>query len=307
MERDARIDWLLDGPAWLAYAVRTQLLDEDSDVQDVLDDEDIQYLIERLIHGNRGFSALGSGRTAYDETGNVYWDLYFLADIGLTADDLHINDELERIFRLQNGDGSFSTDRRVRNNYFCMSAILISSLAKMGYSSDSRIEKYIMAIWRDQLHNGGWHCFGEWGMESCPMEDLNVLMLLGQYEKYRRNERLNGAINLLLEHWNRRERGWNLTGFGCGRRFCSLKYPVYNYGILRVLNALSLFPYAVRSSGFQDMLNYVHERAVDGLYYAEAIDGNYSRFDFGQTKEPSRWITFLLERIDKRVAEIGEK
>ncbi|OGO00491.1 MAG: hypothetical protein A2Y90_05775 [Chloroflexi bacterium RBG_13_52_12] len=73
------------------------------------------------------------------------------------------------------------------------------------------------------------------------------------------------------------------------------------YGILRVLDVLSLYPYAVKSRSFQGMLDLVHGKAVNGRYYAESTDTVYSDFDFAQTAGPSRWITFLVSRIDKRV------
>jgi len=40
------------------------------------------------------------------------------------------------------------------------------------------------------------------------------------------------------------------------------------------------------------------------MYYAESVSRAYSEFDFGQTKEPSRWITFLISRIQKRMIAI---
>ena len=90
-----------------------------------------------------------------------------------------------------------------------------------------------------------------------------------------------------------------------GKRFKSLQYPAVKYGILRVLDVLSLFPYAVKSRGFQNMLDFVHAKAIDGRYFAEPADLVYTDFDFSQTAEPSRWITFLVNRIEKRVEEIS--
>jgi hypothetical protein len=130
------------------------------------------------------------------------------------------------------------------------------------------------------------------------MANMNALMLLGQYETYRRSPALKSAIDMLLEHWRIRA---NLHGFGVGRRFMSLHYPAVKYGILRILDALSLFPYAITSLDFQNMLDYVHNKAVDGRYFAESFDSTYVGFDFAQDTLPSRWITFLMARIDKRV------
>jgi len=292
------LDWLLEGPAWLRYAVELQLLDIQPDVKPVMQDSSIVKIVSRLKGGDAGIPALKTGRVHYTETGKAYWDLFFLADIGLTVRDSGLEGEAEEIFRFQARDGSFTIPPNVRDNYFCMSAILLSSLAKMGYRDDSRLQRYIHSILNDQMSNGGWDCYGDnFGRESCPMDNLNILMLLGQYEPYRENPKLNGAIDLLLTHWEERP---HLYGFGVGRRFKSLQYPAVKYGILRVLDVLSLFPYAVDSRAFQSMLDLVHNKATGGKYFAEAIDAAYVDFDFGQTAEPSRWLTFLINRVDRR-------
>jgi hypothetical protein len=49
------------------------------------------------------------------------------------------------------------------------------------------------------------------------------------------------------------------------------------------------------------MLEFVRRKAVGGKYSAEATEAAYADFDFGQTAEPSRWLTFLVNRVAKRV------
>ena len=299
----AVLDWLLEGPVWLKYAIELQLLDKKPDVSPVLQDSDIGVIVNRLKDGNVGIPALKTGKVHYTETGKAYWDLFFLADVGLTINDLGFDKEVEDIFHFQGRNGTFVIPPNVQDNYYCMSAILIAPLARMDCRDDPRIATYIRDIISSQMSGGGWDCYGDFGMssmESCPMDDLNILMLLGQYEQYKENPKLNGAIDLLLEHWEART---HLYGFGIGKRFRSLQYPAVKYGILRVLDVLSLFPYAVNSRSFQSMLDFVHHKAVNGRYFAESTDKSYAMFDFGQKEEPSRWLTFLIGRIDKRVEE----
>jgi hypothetical protein len=298
------LDWLLEGPAWLRYAVELQLLDTQPDVAPVLRDSAIQKLVDRLRGNNAGIPAIKNGRVHYTEAGKAYWDLFFLADIGLPVKGLGLESEAEAIFRFQSPDGSFTIPPNVQDNYFCMSAILLSSLAKMGYRDDPRVIKYVRAAMSTQMPGGGWDCYGDsYSSEgSCPMDDMNILMLVGQYRDYRENPRLNGAIEHLLAHW---EIGNNRYGFGVGKRFRSLTYPAVKYGILRVLDVLSLFPYVINNRGFQDMLDFVQAKAVSGRYFAGTADMVYTDFDFAQTSEPSRWITFLVNRIEKRVKEAG--
>jgi hypothetical protein len=294
------LDWLLEGPAWLRYAVELQLLDTQPDVRPVLQDAGIAKIISRLKGAEVGLPALKTGKVHYTEAGKAYWELFFLADIGLSIRDVGLADEAETVFRFQAADGTLTIPPNVKDNYFCMSAILLSSLAKMGYRDDPRVAKYIRAALSSQMPGGGWDCYGESiGMlESCPMDNLNILMLLGQYEQHISNPALYSAIDCLLEHW---EDGEHLYGFGVGRRFRSLLYPAVKYGILRVLDVLSLFPHAIESKSFQSMLDFVRAKANDGKYTAEDSEPAYSDFDFGRKFELSRWITFLVNRVEKRV------
>jgi hypothetical protein len=297
------LNWLLEGPAWLKYAVGFQLLDQKPEIDTALQDISIQKVISRLKSNDTGILAIKSGRVHYTETGKAYWDLFFLADIGLSVKDAGLEAEAEEIFRFQSHDGTFTMPPNVQDNYFCMSAILIASLAKMGYRDDPRVIKYIRAAMSTQMTGGGWDCYGDsYGAgDSCPMDDMNILMLLGQYHDYCINPRFNGAVDNLMTHW---EEKTHLYGFGVGKRFRSLQYPAVKYGILRVLDVLSLFPYAVKSRAFQSMMDCVHVKAIDGRYFAESVDMVYTDFDFSQTREPSRWITFLVERIHKRLDNI---
>ena len=181
------IDWLLEGPAWLKYAVEVQLLDLNPDVAPVLKDGMITRVINRLKDNNVGLPALKTGRVHYTESGKAYWDLFLLADIGLAISDLGLDREADEVFRFQAADGSFSIPPNVKDNYFCMSAILLSSLARMGYRDDPRLQRYSRVVLNSQGRDGGWHCysddFGMLDIESCPMDNLKILMLRGQYEK----------------------------------------------------------------------------------------------------------------------------
>jgi hypothetical protein len=84
-----------------------------------------------------------------------------------------------------------------------------------------------------------------------------------------------------------------------------LEYPAVKYGILRVLDALSLYPYALKNEIFADMLHFVRQKSNNGKYSAESVHEAYADFDFGQLAEPSRWITFLINRIEQRVSRFS--
>jgi hypothetical protein len=293
----------------MRYAVESQLLNLKPSPQAVLQDKSIQKLVRRLRDPKVGIPALETGKVTWANTANAYWDLFFLADIGLTAKDMGLDREIDEFFKLQLPDGTFVTEDDHAPNYFCVSGIFLSSVARAGYENDPRIGKYVDFILSTQQADGGWHCGDDHttggkyeGTDSCPMNNLNILQLLGLYEEHRNDPRFDGALDLLFEHWLRREENWRPSNFGIGKRFKGLEYPATKYGILRVLDVGSLFPHALKSDGFRDMLDFVIGRAVDGRFVPESIHESYAEFDFGQKEEPSRWITFIVERIKKRQA-----
>jgi hypothetical protein len=299
------IDWLLGGPSWLRYAVESQLLDLKPDVQSALNENAIVEIVARLKHQHRGMRAINNGYLNSDEYDTPYWDLFFLADIGLKATDLNLNREIENFLDSQSFEGTFVTEFGMEPTYFCKSAILLSSIARLGYRENPHVKKYIELLLSLQRLDNGWYCNPNHDIgaplqhePSCPQDNLNILLLLGQYSEYRNNPRFNGAIDLLLKHWELRGTGVQIVYFGVGRRYQSLQYPATRYGILRVLDAISLFPYSLKRASFHNMLNFVRKKAVEGKYFAE-MPSSYT--DLEPKDRPNRLLTFIINRIEKRV------
>ena len=302
------LKWLLEGPNWLKYAVEKQLLNKPSDAYPAVKDIQIEKLMTVLLGSKEGFDAILEGRASYKK--EAFWYLYFLADIGFTAKDLSLVDEFKRIVTLEDEEHKFVLSKEMKPNHYCISSIFLYSLAKMSEDCKRKILPHVKSLIELQRLDGGWHCAKRRAVgekletsESCPMNNLNVLLLLSQYEEYRNDSRFNSAIDLLLSHWKNKEEHLRPYGFGVGTQFSKLRYPEPMYGILRVLDVLSMYPYAIKSNFFNSMLSDVREKSVDGRFSAESVVKLFSEFDFGQKIEQSRWITFVIERIEKRVKE----
>jgi hypothetical protein len=166
----------------------------------------------------------------------------------------------------------------------------------------------IQLFLESQRLDGGWYCNPNHDIgaplqyeDSCPQENLNILLLLGNYPEYRSNKRFNGAIDLLLQHWETRERHTQIVYFGVGKRFQSLQYPATKYGILRVLDALSLYPYALKQSAFRNMLAFVQHKGQGGRY---AVETPTPYTSLEPVEQFNRLLTFVISRIEKRMIEI---
>jgi hypothetical protein len=301
------VNWLMEGPAWLRYAAALQLKGSRPDIQPVLQDSQIIEIIDRLKNPHRGIPAIQSGCMNSDEYGNPYWDLFFLADLGLTASELDLTREIEGFLDTQSSRGTYITEYGMEPSYHCKSAIILSAIARMGLQDNPHVKKYVQLMLSSQRLDGGWYCNPNHNIgaplqyePSCPQENLNILLLLGHYPEYREDPRFQGAIDLLLKHWEMRNTGIQIVYFGVGRRYQALQYPATRYGILRVLDAISLFPYSLKKASFHNMLEFVRRKAVEGKYSVES-PSLYTSLE--PSSQPNRLLTFIITRIEKRVEE----
>jgi hypothetical protein len=87
-----------------------------------------------------------------------------------------------------------------------------------------------------------------------------------------------------------------------GTRFKKLKAPLIWYDILHVVDVLSDLPWLNKDERLHEMVELIELKAdEEGKYYAESVWRAWSEWSFGQKKEPSSWITFLVYRILKRI------
>ncbi len=299
-------NWLLEGPEWISFAVRKQLLNEKADSGKAIKEKEIKKLVRVIQSKNQGFAALIKGDTSY--TQKLYWYLFFLSDVGFVANDFNFDKEFLDILALEDHDHKFIISKEMKPDYFCISSIFLTAMARMSKNAKDRLQAHLATIMAAQRLDGGWHCAKSRAVgkkleksESCLMDNLNILMLFSEYEDYINEPNLEGAINFLLEHWRRRDEKWRPYGFGIGSDFKKLRYPAVKYGILRVLDVLSMYPYAVKQVEFKDMLKFVLQKADNGHYKPESVSKMFREFDFGQKQEPSRWLMFLIKRIQKRM------
>ncbi|MFP4396267.1 MAG: hypothetical protein ACLFTI_13505, partial [Anaerolineales bacterium] len=106
----------------------------------------------------------------------------------------------------------------------------------------------------------------------------------------------------LLWHWGP-ECERKIYLFGLGDFFRRLKYPFVWYDILHVVDVLSRFPFVHDDPRFQEMMATLTAQADDeGRYTAASMYRAWKGWAFADKKTPSPWLTFLVLRIQKRVA-----
>ncbi|NLG65461.1 MAG: hypothetical protein GX537_07625, partial [Actinobacteria bacterium] len=90
--------------------------------------------------------------------------------------------------------------------------------------------------------------------------------------------------------------------FYMGTDFRKLKAPFVWYDLLHVLDVLSRFPWLVADPRLLEMVDVLLGKADgEGRFTPESVWTPWKDWEFGQKREPSRWVTLLAWRIVQRV------
>ena len=280
----------------------------------VLHDQRIIKLTNKLCDRSLGTSSLVGSVADYKVYGSFYWILKFFADIGLTKNDLPIDDAVRLIFLYQMPDGQFTIGYRQKKRTtvtaVCMTAHLLYSLGKLGYLYEKAITSGINYLLTTQRHDGGWHC--DWKKQqgerdqcapSCPVAGLNAVLALSLFgDKY--SEILSNAIQQIFNIWQNDEPAIISCDLGTTDIIRKLRYPAHYMGldILNILDTVSNFPEYCYHPAFNGIIRFVLDRwNRNGLLRSEKTIPEWKEFDFGWNKCESGWISALFCRILKRV------
>ena len=127
-----------------------------------------------------------------------------------------------------------------------------------------------------------------------------MLKALSQSTKWRNDPSCHIGAATLLNLWERSKEKKPFL-FAMGTDFLKLKAPLIWYDILHVLDVLGQFSCLKKDARLLKMAEIVKSKMDDqGRFTPESIWMAWKGWDFGQKKEPSRWVTFLVHRILKR-------
>ncbi len=282
--------------------------------KNLLHDQRIIELAHKLNNKTLGVSSLAGSVASYKVYGSFYWVAKFFADIGLTRDDLPIDDAIRFIFLYQMPDGQFTIGYRRKKNTtvtaVCMTAHLLYSFGKLGYLHEKAIAAGINYLLTTQRHDGGWHC--DWKKQqgepdqyapSCPVAGLYAVLALSLFgEKY--SAMLKAVIQQILNLWQNDVPVIITCDLGATDIIRKLRYPAHYMGldILNILNTVSNFPEYCDNATFNEMICFVMNRwNGKGFLTSEKTIPEWKEFDFGRNKNESSWMSALFCRILKRV------
>ena len=316
------IDWLLEGPPWVEYGTRLDLLHQAGDAPAVRSARGCV-----AAHGSiRGIIEVlskwpGPPLKSHKSAGHPLHLLSFLADVGLGVGDPGVEPILSRVLAHQAPEGPFQVLANINPRYggtgedqwvwmLCDAPLVLCSLVKLGFRDDPRVRgavEYLVSLGREN----GWPCgvcpdLGKFRgpgrrADPCPYATLLTLKLLAQLPEMHSSSAAHAGAESLLTLWEqRRERRPYLFAMGSG--FEKLKAPLIWYDILHVTDVLSRFGWLREDSRLRQMASSVASKAdEEGRFIAESVWLHWKGWDFGQKREPSRWLTLVAQRMLARV------
>lgn len=323
-QAEAPIDWLLgQKEPWVALNTRLDLLgqaEDDKEVRAAYSALKKHKSIVGLLEEVKVWPQERRLGRAYDPRDSL-WKLSLLADFGLKRDDSRVTAIAKKVFDAQATEpappgflhGGFDhTKSWDKRPYICISHAMTYALARFGYLDDPRLQRAYDFIAEWQRLDGGWHpteaCLPGGDREkdeSCPFGSVNVLRAVGANPDLIGRDVARRAVEFVLTCWERREEPYRPVGFGMGSTFAKLQCPFVQHQLLKTVDTLSVFPSAMEDERYREMLAAITEKqSPQGLFTPEGVNKPYAEFDFGQKKEPSPWITFLVARAHHRLNQL---
>jgi hypothetical protein len=191
----------------------------------------------------------------------------------------------------------------------CDAPSIVYALVKLG-AKDRRVKtaaKYLASLIRDN----GWPCaatsdlgkFHGPGRRSdpCPYANLITLKALAQTREWHADEVCHVGAETVLNLWKQRKEQRPYL-FGMGKDFAKLKAPLIWYDILHVTEVLTQFEWLRSDKRLGEMVAIVQAKAADeGRFMPESIWQVWRDWDFGQKREPSAWLTLIVQRMLQRL------
>jgi hypothetical protein len=317
------VAWLLEGPSWVAYRTRLDLLGQSESDPDalaarraMLDDPAIHALLAALADWP------GRPLTRHNDAAHPLHELVFLADLGLRAGDPGLDAVLDRVLSFQSPEGAFQVIANISPRYggtgqdqpawmLCDAPSILYALVRFGLGQDPRVQKAAAHL-AGLARENGWLCavsaelgkFRGPGRKSdpCPYATLVALKALAALPEYRDGNACRQGAEVLLSLWVRRKESKPYL-FGMGADFAKLKAPLIWYDILHVTDVLTRLPWIRDDARLREMADIVRVKADEqGRFTPESVWMAWRDWEFGQKKTPSRWVTLLALRVLGRMS-----
>jgi hypothetical protein len=258
----------------------------------------------------------------HNDAKHIIHKIGLLLELGLTYDDIKIKDTADKILSYQSEEGAFETLLNISKSFggdgkdsmqwlACDFPILLYILLKLNLENDARVTKAVEFL-KSIAFDNGWRCIGSVDKfrgpgrktDFCPYATLISLKAFSLTD-FHDEGFIRAGIDSLLGHW-KLQKEKKIYMFGIGTDFRKLKYPNIWYDIINVLDVLSNYEYAVKSEQFSEMIDIVcNKQQENGGFIPESVYMAYKGWDFGQKKEESETLTYIIWNMFNKINRYG--
>ncbi len=267
--------------------------------------EDIEFILSKINHlGGDHWTTpdlrVGKGSPFSTRDAGI-----LLSELGLTKENKYIKGIAETIFKTQREDGKFRISPS-GTHYVCYTITMARVLHAMGYVGDSRLEP-TLAYLLDDLHmDGAWRCkaakLGKnpYSDASNPGTTLEALDVLRHTPYLNNDDRLDEAVEFLLEHWELK-RPLGPCSFGIGTLFMQTEFPFLRYNLFYYCHTLSFYNKAKNDSRFLEALSALKKKLVEGNMIVENPNRRLAKMNLCRKGKPSEIAT---KRFNEMIARL---
>lgn len=319
------IEWLLssDEP-WTRYRAMVDLLDlpEDSpEVRSTRSDMIHHPRVGALISAANEWPGYPLKR--HNDAKHPIYKFSTLADFGANASDPGMDTAISALMAHQSSLGPYQVIVNIPKAFggtgedqwtwiLCDSPTILYTLLAFGLHDDPGVQQAVDYLVR-LVDDNGYRCKADPALgkfkgpgrreHPCPIANLYALKALSMSPEFIDSAAARNAVESLLCHWALRGHQKYFL-FGIGTDFHKLKYPFVWYDILHVTDVLSRYHYACSDARFLEMVEAIKDQAdADGRVTAGSMYMAWRGWSFASKKTPSPWLTFLVQRIQKRMIE----
>lgn len=319
--------WLLPSTEpWTCYRTLVDLLDQPESSEPVLSARQAMLAhpqVQGLFAEVANWPAYALKR--HNDAGHPIYKLSTLVDFGLKASDPGMATILAAVMEHQSPQGAFQvivniprafggTDEDMWTWMLCDAPTLLYALLAMGLGDDPRVKRAVEHL-AGLIDENGWRCVGapELGKfrgpgrksDPCPIANVYALKALALVPELLDSSPTRVGTEMLLRHWEQRGET-KMYLFGIGTDFLKIKYPFVWYDLLHVVEVLSHFPFVYADPRFQQMMAALFQQGDEpGRYTASSMYQTWKGWSFADKKNPSPWLSFLVQRIRRRVNQKG--
>lgn len=240
---------------------------------------------------------VGNG-TEYRTFNTTHWVLGYLAEYGLTRNEEFIELAANRYLDLQKNDGDFW------QHLSCLYGLNLHTFAKLGFGSDSRIQKTLELVFSSVRHDNGYLCDIHAGkkrrgtpVKSCYRGSHKVLFGLGEYPSTWNHP----SVRKLVDYFLNRQVLFKTTNPDelVVKNAGALVFPfTYREGMIEIMYPLLKMGYINHPKMLRAWELFESKRTPEKKFLLDWTPVN-KYLKPGKIGEPNKWITFYAYLLYK--------